>query len=266
MVDQSLTTARIAVMPRGAALATLLAIAVFALGCASGPGPGASSGQGSYRDHYEAGRYQLALASARATAGQPGGTSEAALVAGLSAEAMRDDATARLWLQPIARGNGDLSPRARAGLALIELRTGDPATAARELESVSLLLGGHDGREAARVAAEAYERAGRTSDADRLRRRSAGMLEPGRVGEPGYASGSFTLQVGAYSTRSRANQRSTEVASASRSAGLGEPRVEFASRGGQALYLVQIGRFMSEADAQRAQRSLGISTIVARAE
>lgn len=260
MVDQPLTAAPNARRPRGAALAACLALCWSLAGCASGGG----SGRASYRDHYEAGRYQLALASARATAGAPGGTTDAALVAGLSAEAMRDDTTARLWLQPIARGSGDLAARARAGLALIELRTGDPLIAARELESVSLQLPGQDGREAARVAADAYERAGRASDAERLRRRSAGMFEPARASEPGYASGNYTLQVGAYSTRSRANQRVAEVSSATRSAGLGEPRVEFATRNGQPLYLVQIGRFQTEADAQRAQRSLGITTIVAQ--
>ena len=240
-----------------------LAPIAFLSACAGGGG----SGQAGYREYFEAGQYQLALAEARARAGQPGGSSDAALVAGLAAEAMRDDATARRWLEPIARGTGDRAARARAGLALIELRTGDPLTAARDLEAVSVQLDGYDAREAARVAATAYERAGRKTDAERMRRRAMGVLATGGLsstglGGAGLSDGGFTLQVGAYSTRSRANQRVAEVASATRSAGLGSPRVELATRAGRVLYLVHVGRFASFGDAERARRTLGVSTIV----
>ena len=99
-----------------------------------------------------------------------------------------------------------------------------------------------------------------------MRRRAAGMYEPSSSDDTAHITGSYTLQVGAYSTRSRANQRVAEVSSAARSAGLGEPRVEFATRNGQPLYLVQLGRFRTEGDAQRAQRTLGVSTIVSRVQ
>jgi|GEM_PF-2987511 len=256
MVDQSLTTSSRA----HAGLGLLLTLAVIMLAaCASG------RGQPTYRDHYEAGRYSLALATAQATAGRPGGSSDASLVAGLAAEAMRDNLTARRWLEPIARGSGDTAARARAGLALIELRTGDPLTAARELESASAQLSGQDGRDAARVAADAYERAGRPTDAERLRRRAMGMYEVTSRGEPGFVAGGYTLQIGAYSTRSRATQRVTEVSSATRSSGLGEPRVEMATRNGRVLYLIHAGRFRTQADAERARRTLGVSAIVTEA-
>lgn len=235
-------------------------LASLALGaCASG------GGQASYREYYEAGQYGAALARAQAVEGRPGGNSDAALVAGLSAEAMRDDATARAWLQPIARGSGDRAARAQAGLALIELRTGDPLQAARQLEAASVQLDGADAREAARVAAQAYEQAGRTSDAERMRRRSVGMFEPARTGAPGFAAGGYTLQMGAYSTRTRASQRVTEVSSAARTSGLGEPRIELATRDGRVLYLVHVGRFRTQSDAERARRTLGVSSIVADA-
>lgn len=225
-------------------------------GCAGG---GGSAG---YREHYEAGRYQLALASARAQAGGPGSTGDAALVAGLSAEAMRDDATARQWLEPIARGRGDQAARARAGLALIEFRRGDPLRAARDLETASAQLAGNDAREAARVSAMAYERAGRSDDAERMRRRSVGMVSASASRAMEIGGSSYTLQVGAYSTRSRANQRVAEVGSAVRSAGLGPARVEIATRDGRVLYLVHVGRFITEDDAERARRTLGVATIV----
>lgn len=256
MVDQPLTTSR---SNRPGLWLLLVTAAATLAACASG------GGQPTYRDHYEAGRYSLALAGARATAGRPGGTSDASLVAGLAAEAMRDDLTARQWLQPIARGSGDTAARARAGLALIELRTGDPLTAARELEAVSAQLTGQDGREAARVAADAYERAGRSTDAERLRRRAVGMYEVTSRGDPGFVAGGYTLQLGAFSTRSGASQRVTEVSSATRSAGLGEPNVEIATRDGRVLYLIHAGRFRTEADAERARRTLGVSSIVAEA-
>lgn len=256
MVDQSLTTS----FRSRRALGLLLTLAAIALaGCASG------GGQPTYRDHYEAGRYSLALASAQAAAGRPGGSSDASLVAGLAAEAMRDDITARRWLEPIARGSGDTAARARAGLALIELRTGDPLTAARELEAASAQLGGQDGRDAARVAADAYERAGRSTDAERLRRRSVGMYEVTSRSDPGFVAGGYTLQLGAYSTRSGATQRVTEVSSATRSAGLGEPSVEIATRDGRVLYLIHAGRFRTQADAERARRTLSVPSIVAEA-
>lgn len=222
-------------------------------------------GQASYREYYEAGQYSAALARAQAAEGRPGGNSDAALVAGLSAEAMRDDATARAWLQPIARGSGDRAARAQAGLALIELRTGDPLQAARQLEAASVQLSGTDAREAARVAAQAYEQAGRASDAERMRRRSVGMFEPARAADPGLAAGGYTLQMGAYSTRSRASQRVTEVSSAARTSGLGEPRIELATRDGRVLYLVHVGRFRTQSDAERARRTLGVQSIVADA-
>lgn len=261
MVDQSPTVARPARTIRRAAVSVFLALIAGIPGCAANAG----SGQASYRDHYEAGRYQMALASARASAGGPGGSSDAALVAGLSAEAMRDDTTARQWLEPIARGSGDTAARARAGLALIELRTGDPLRAARELEAASTQLSGPDSREAARVAADAYERASRPADAERLRRRAVGMDGPTDTAELPQAAGGYTLQIGAYSTRSRATQRVAEVSTATRSAGLGEPRVEMAARDGKVLYLVQVGRFRTQEDATRAMRTLGVSSIVAAA-
>lgn len=245
--------------PRRGLWLLLIAAAAALAACASGGGnPG-------YRNHYEAGRYSLALVNARAEAGRPGGSSDAALVAGLAAEAMRDDLTARQWLEPIARGSGGTAARARAGLALIELRTGDPLTAARELEAVSAQLTGQDSREAARVAADAYERAGRTTDAERLRRRAVGMYEVTSRGDPGFVAGGYTLQLGAYSTRSGASQRVTEVSSATRSAGLGEPNVEIATRDGRVLYLIHAGRFRTQADAERARRTLGVSSIVTEA-
>lgn len=256
MVDQSLTTS-------GRARWFTLIILLLAAGplgaCAS------SGGQSGYRASYEAGQYSTALAQARATAGRPGGDSDAALVAGLSAEAMRDDATARAWLGPIARGSGDRAARAQAGLALIELRTGDPLQAARQLEAAGARLTGNDAREAARVAAVAYDRAGRADDAERMRRRAAGMYEPSGSAGVASVSGGYTLQVGAYSTRSRAAQRLTEISSATRSSGLGEPRVEIATRDGRVLYLVHVGRFRTQDDAERARRTLGVQSIVAEA-
>ena len=239
----------------------LLALSILAGGCSGGSG----SGQSTYREQYEAGMYRQALASAQARAGRPGSTSEAALVAGLSAEAMRDDETARRWLEPIARGTGDLAARARAALALIELRTGDPLRAARDLEIASTQLGGQDARAAARVSAAAYERADRPIDAERMRRRAIGAVSTGSQSSTGFAATSYTLQVGAYCTRSRANQRVAEVGSVVRSAGLGAARVELASRDGRVLYLVHVGRFSTFDDADRARRTLGVSTIVAQA-
>lgn len=260
MVDQPLTSSPTRRPVLALVLGLALAMAAGTLAACAGSG-----GQSGYRAYYESGQYQTALAKARATAGGPGGTSEAALVAGLSAEAMRDDATARAWLEPIARGSGDLAPRAQAGLALIELRTGDPLRAARQLEAASGRLTGTDAREAARVAAEAYDRAARDSDAQRMRRRAAGMYEVTSTSDPSYVAGGYTLQLGAYSTRSRASQRITEVSSATRTGGLGEPRIEMANRDGRMLYLIHVGRFRTHSDAERARRALGVSAIVVNA-
>ncbi|NRA57861.1 MAG: SPOR domain-containing protein [Phycisphaerales bacterium] len=258
IVHQPLTLVRSV----GPLLGLILAMwAIWIGGCSAGSG----SGQATYREQYEAGMYRQALASAQARAGRPGASSEAALVAGLSAEALRDDATAKRWLEPVARGTGDRAARARAGLALIERRTGDPLRAARDLEIVSAQLGGQDAREAARVSATAYERAGRPTDAERMRRRAVGAMPAGSRTSAGFVATGYTLQVGAYSTRSRANQRVAEVGSAVRSAGLGPARVELASRDGPVLYLVHVGRFSTFDDAERARRTLGVSTIVAEA-
>jgi len=215
--------------------------------------------QPSYDGYYARGRYEQAYASAVAVARAPGGVDRASLTAGLAAEALRRDDRARAWLTPIARrGSGELAARARAGLALIELRTGDAARAGRELEAAAAELDGAAGRRAASAAAEAYRRAGLDADAARAGRLARGLLTQAD-------GGGYTLQVGAYSTRSRAQRRAAEVVAAARASGLGPPRVEALSRGGERLYSVRVGRFASEADAARALRTLGVEAIVADA-
>ena len=228
---------------------------LLAASCAGGAGTRAG-----YRDHYEAGRYPLAYSSAQAAAGSPGSVSEAALVAGLAAEAMRDDMRARQWLEPIARGGGALAPRARAGLALIELRTGNPLIAARELEAASVQMTGQDAREAARVAADAYERAGRPEDARRLRDRAVGGGQA--LATPG-AMGPYSLQLGAFSTRSRAEQRLAEVRAAVGPPGRGAPPRARGARGGRGRGRRRAGQFNTSEEADRARRTLGVSSIVA---
>ncbi|MEO1009538.1 MAG: SPOR domain-containing protein [Planctomycetota bacterium] len=250
MVYQSLTYSRR--LGFRVSLGIIAGTIAVAAGCTATPGSG-------YRDAYAGGRYHAAISGARAAAGSPGSTNEAALTTGLAHEALGNDAEARAWLGPIARGgDATMAAHASAGLALIDLRRGRTLQAAEALDSASLRMRGTAARDAARVAADAYERAGRPDDADRLRTRAAGLADAG-----GRASGGgFAVQVGAYSTRHRAQQRAAELRASARASGFGDPRVEPGGTSRRPLYHVRIGRFRTEDDANRARRLLGGESIV----
>ena len=70
----------------------------------------------------------------------------------------------------------------------------------------------------------------------------------------------FTIQLGAYASRSNANKRAVAVSSVSKRLGFGSPRIVMSKiSSGATRYLVQVGRFSTYESARSGQRRLGQS-------
>ena len=221
---------------------------------------------------YDAGNYQQAYKDATAEYSRTSGLrkDQAALMAGLSAHALGHYDEAKQWLEPLTRhADRDISGRAAATLGLIDARQGDNAAAAALLSSAGRKLSGEAAAHANFEAGEAYAALGRVSAA-RLQYRlaEATTTDPAlkalitdRLGMDGY-----TVQVGAFSSRTNADRKANQIRPRASSLGLGAPRiVERAGAGGQRLYLVQIGSYKTEREATAARTRLGGEAVVAPA-
>lgn len=243
-----------------------VAIAVLAAGCSSG---GKSKG---YIADYEAGRYRDALASASKAADRSSGAEKerAALVAGLSAHSMKSNAEAERWLRPLTTSRDrQIAGRAQATMGLIDAQRGNQAGAATRLSQAAQLLPGDEGANAGLNAGDAYMKLGRAEAArsqytlafakatdDHLRSAIAGRLD----------QSGWTVQVGAFATRMNAEKAARDSTSVATGLGLGQPRVVVATdAGGKTMYLVQVGKFRTKAEADAARSRLGPTTIVAAA-
>ncbi|TVQ61322.1 MAG: SPOR domain-containing protein [Phycisphaerales bacterium] len=259
---------------RPARLAALAVCAVsITLGaCESTP---KSGGSRSLVEDYEAGRYAVAYALAAQEAARTTGTEReaAALVAGLSAQAMDRNDDAAKWLTPLTTStNFQIAGRANAGMGLVELSNNRPARAAQHFRTASTRLTGDDAARASYFAGEAYTMMGKPDEARKeyaiaqATAQDPALRERMRGRASGVRSGSYSLQVGAYSDPVNAQRAAREVAHSAHRNNLGEPRV--VSRSGPAggsLYIVQIGRFGSRVEADAARLNLGSQAIVAAA-
>ncbi|TVQ30087.1 MAG: SPOR domain-containing protein [Phycisphaeraceae bacterium] len=232
----------------------------------------ASSGSGAYVSEYQAGQYSAAHRSASAAASAASGAQrdEAALIAGLSAHAMDRPAEAERWLRSlVSNRDRQIAGRASAALGLIELDRRNHERAAALLSQAASQLSGNDAARAGMYAGDAYTALGRP-DAARMQYNLAHALTSDatlkrtlieRLDRSG-----FTIQVGAFSERINAERTAREVKSTSVGYGYGLPRVvESVDERGRALYLVQLGRFTSKAEADTARGRFGRNGIIAAA-
>ena len=190
---------------------------------------------------YRSGAHDRAFVMAKARAAQD---PESRLIAGMAAHALGRMDEAASWLRPLQNhSRPDIRARAQATLGLIELARGDRAEAARLLSNATPGLSGHDARRARMISADLP-----------LTTTSSRPLAS--------SSGAWTIQLGAFRSSANAQEQADRVRAVTNRAGLGQPIVASSRSGRQSLYIVAVGAFRSEREAQRALDLLGVVGIV----
>ncbi|GAB5495314.1 MAG: hypothetical protein Phyf2KO_03940 [Phycisphaerales bacterium] len=243
-------------------LLTLIALAVLALptlgGCQTGRGT--SSVTPSYVTHYRAGDYGKAYQAAKAFPTTHHGSER--LIAGMALAAQGNDREAKTWLQPLMHASDrEIRGRAQATMGLILAKERSHQEAAQHLNNASNDLSGPLKRWAAHYGAEQYAKAGDNLRAGRMR--SVANLR-GPVTGASSPAGDFTVQLGSFSSRSRAQSRVRDAAPAAVSAGYEKPRVEMTMSGSRPLYAVRVGQFQSPEAAKAASTKFPGDTAVIR--
>lgn len=230
-----------------------------------------SSQEVDYTQAYQQGRFTEAHSAAAAEAARADGieADRAALIAGLAAHASGDNSEALLRLRPLTRSaDREIAGTAGATVGLIEFDRSRYEEAAAALSDAADKLEGRDASRARAHAALAYERAGNRKEAANQRRlalqpRSGGDAWDSRVA---HRNGAYTIQLGAFSNRSRAARLVERTRTMTAERGLGQPRVVIGrGSGGETLYLVQVGEFRSKFRAELAQDNLGVTSVIADA-
>lgn len=283
----------------------LLGLMLMALclgGCSNQKASGTDSSRSRYLSLYNRGEYAEAyreaskVAISNTTAGE---FEQAALIAGESAHALKRYEDAQRWLNQVKDSpNRQLSGHALATLGLIEQQFGRETKAAELLSQAGTKLGSDDAARAYLFAGDSYSRLGRKSDADEawgkarslvkydnaLRANIVGRLGGGQVPQgvngpvttvagsgsggrgAGQSAGGWTLQVGAFSTLSRAVDRSKQISPAAAKAGLAAPRaVMTRDKTGKVIYAVRIGNYPSKQAAEAAKGRIPVETFVTEA-
>lgn len=282
---------------RSACAALLLALAggAFAGGCTKTPDLGLG-GPEPYIASYRAGEYERAYtqAAAKAESEPPPIKDRAALIAGLSAYAQRKPEQAEQWLNPLTtHADPEIAGRANWSLGMIAYDRGNFVRAQTQAASAASLLKGDDAARARLLAGDACSRLGRRDDAIQhwqvgkaatqdgaLRATLESRLVLAREGTPGGTPGTpspappptpapggpFVVQLGAFSTRSAADQKAAEAAALAARVGLPAPRiVATTDKSGRPLSAVRLGGFPDRTTAEAALRRLGLQGSVMRA-
>ncbi|MBL9001898.1 MAG: SPOR domain-containing protein [Phycisphaerae bacterium] len=248
--------------------ALIMAVSVF--GCSS-----SQDTKSDYVKDFENGRYAAAYESAskQATLGSGPRKDQAALIAGLSAQALNRDSDAEKYLGMV-KDNADpkIAGQAGAALGLLASEQGRYAEAADYLAKAGRKLEGDDAARAFMYSGDAYKSLGQTTEArgmwslaqtkvlkdaglrvmigDRLAAASnpPPTTKPPAVGGPAQ----FTVQVGAFSSYTNAQKQ------LSRFRAYGEPRVvETTDKSGKQLFAVRVGRFATRPEAERVKNTIG---------
>lgn len=215
---------------------------------------------------YNAGRYPQAYDSAqrisRASYGEQ--REQMSYIAGISAYRMGDYDGAIDHLKFLVNSeNTELAGRAQATLSLAYMAKRNNALALEHLNAAARKLSGNDRAQAYFQMGVIQQRLGQWSAA-----RSSLILAQSNTADPALRRAiakqlnrdGFTLQFGAYSSQAQANAFSRSIAPMIRAAYLVGPIVKAgAAPDGSTLYLVQAGRFNTQAKAEAARRRIGIS-------
>ncbi|QYK48715.1 MAG: SPOR domain-containing protein [Phycisphaeraceae bacterium] len=262
----------------------VMALAVMGAGLVLGGCKSAKST--SYMDAYNSGNHAEAYkrASEASVSGPQAQREQAALVAGLSAHSLGRDSDAKRHLQPLAySSNPEVAGKANATLGLMAEAQGDNAAAARAFELAGSKLTGDEAARAYLHAGDAYAAAGNKTLADSMYKRGLSMATgdiglsstirermnaPAAGGETagnfgGSASGPFSIQLGAFSSRANAERLASQVAGSAATMGMGQPRIVPTNKNGQTLFAVRVGGFGTRNEAAAARDRFGKGGFVA---
>lgn len=254
----------------------LLIVLLTQVGCQSSP---ASSGKADYSQAFAQGRYAEAYEEASRVAGSPGasGKAQAALVAGLSAQALGRPDDADRWLRPLTvEPNREISGTAGAALGLIEQERARHPQASTLLLAAAEKLEGDESARAFMYAGDSLTKQGHLGDAknayqqataragnDRALKtmiadRQSGSMAIRQAATPGPVK--YSVQAGAFSSRNNAITQARALASR------GAPRVvEITDSKGRRLYAVRLGMFTSRQDAESLRAKIGATARVVAA-
>jgi cell division septation protein DedD len=279
-------------------LRRLVPAASFVAAALASCGPRAPADVARAADDYRAGRHEAALQAARASAAGASGIAldRARYLEGLALLSLGRPADAVAPLREASDASDrSLAADALVSLGTAQIRLEDFDAAARSYRQAAERLDGAEARRAHDIAARCYDRAGLSVAADAERRLAsahdtggstpAGAPASGNPGAapvaastaPAQASSTpssptarivngveiepvrFAVQAGAFSERARADDLARSIAGAARKAGLPAPRIARKERGGDTLFVVQLGDFASRVDAGRALGALRIA-------
>jgi len=238
---------------------------------------GKSAGSSDYVKAYDSGRYADAFVGASAAAARGSGVKRdnAALIAGLSAQALNRNAEAEKFLRPlIANPDPVFSGEAGAAVGLIAAEQGDHTQAATLLSAAGRKLQADGAARAFMYAGDSYKSSGKTAEArgmwslaqtkvatdsslrvmigDRLSKATSSPIKPATpVAAKNAAGNIFCVQVGAFSSFTNAQKQLGRFRS------YGAPRVVEVDRGGQTLFTVRVGNYTDRAEADRVAKNIG---------
>ncbi len=229
------------------AQATFAVLTIALAGCSSTGRTHGSAELTLAVDDYNAQRYDSARQRAERLRHSGGGVAaQAAYIQGISAYQLgADDEAARALTEAAAKSRGQDAGRARASLGLVAMRQGRTALAVESFRAASQELGGEDARLASAWAMQ------------------AGSGKPGLPASVGAAlpagsDGTFTIQVGAFHGRPRAESAAQAAEALGQRHGVAPVRiVQRHDHRGDPLFIVQLGCFGSRDEAADARRRVG---------
>lgn len=278
-------------MIRLAVVVGLAAATCFTLGCESSQKSGGAAGMNGALADYNAQRFAQAREKADAVQNQstvPNQREEAAYLGGLAAYQLGDlDGAERRFMVSTRSSSGQTAAKSKAMMGQIRMDQGRPRDAAAYFVDAQPLLTGDDAELCAYNASVAYQQSGDTNSAKTWMAKS-GNLVPGRSTYSAPPSGSgttvarsntttggsnassatgFTLQVGAFKEKTRAQQAAADAQKLASRDGLGSVKIlTRKDNRGSTMYVVQFGRFATREAAAAARSKLNrLNYIVAPA-
>lgn len=204
---------------------------------------------------YRAQRFSRAKEQAERVSAGSAGTlrGRAEYLAGVSAYKLGDHDEARRRLTAaVSTLDGEDAATARAALGLVELARDRPVPAAEAFAAAWPGLAGEDARQAAFHAVHAYEQAGNHAAAAEWARSPHDRRSPSAAGR------GFTIQVGAFRDRLRAERAAVDATRITREMGLAPVRIVTRNdRRGGVLYVVQLGYFGTRTEASDVRQRVG---------
>ncbi|MBY0307745.1 MAG: SPOR domain-containing protein [Phycisphaerales bacterium] len=218
----------------------------------------------SYQEAYEQRLYDQALDKASLVAGDDHAPdrSRAALVAGMSAQALGKTSEAKQYLAPLrVCPDKDIAARAKASLGLIAKGEGKNAEAVVLLKSSAEQLDGDDAAQAQLNAGDAYRKLGLEAQAREAYANAKTEAEDPTLraaADQKSRPQTFFVQCGAYSTRQAAERQVKAIRAKVIKAGQPAPAIIQLNPNGTPLFVVQVGPYRDRQAAMVARGRIGL--------